>query len=461
MSLNSWVTKDGDEIGIAQAVQAWAAKVEPSAHMNPVLLKPKGDLISQVIVQGKPIGDRKVGEYYATIDAIFKPVCESLAKLARSYEIIVIEGAGGLAEINLYDRDIANLRVARSVDAPVILVGDIERGGVFASLYGTVQLLPEEDRHRIKGFIINKFRGDVGLLEAGIEELESLTGIPVLGVIPFVNVKLPSEDSVSLADKSPSLHRALYIAVIRLPHISNFTDFEPLEKYVQVRYVSLDGNLGTPDAVIIPGTKNTIDDLLEMRKSGMDRQIIAKAGLIPIIGICGGFQMLGETITDEGFEGTQNELKVIEGLRLLRAHTVFETLGKKTKQVEKHVTGHGPLLDRLQHKKVRGYEIHMGTTTSEFPIFGDDGAQDETGLVLGTYLHGLFHNDNFRAALLKYLHSRHPQVRRVTGLSPLSLTISELGKYSDEEEDEDPFDEIAGVVAQHVDVEALYLIIGL
>jgi adenosylcobyric acid synthase len=460
MSLNSWVTKDGDEIGIAQAVQAWAAKVEPSAHMNPVLLKPKGDLISQVIVQGKPIGDRKVGEYYATIDAIFKPVCESLAKLARSYEIIVIEGAGGLAEINLYDRDIANLRVARSVDAPVILVGDIERGGVFASLYGTVQLLPEEDRHRIKGFIINKFRGDVGLLEAGVEELENLTGIPVLGVIPFVNVKLPSEDSVSLADKSPSLHRALDIAVIRLPHISNFTDFEPLEKYAQVRYVSLDGNLGTPDAVIIPGTKNTIDDLLEMRKSGMDRQIIAKAGLIPIIGICGGFQMLGETITDEGFEGTQNELKVIEGLRLLRAHTVFETLGKKTKQVEKHVTGHGPLLDRLQHKKVRGYEIHMGTTTSEFPIFGDDGAQDETGLVLGTYLHGLFHNDNFRAAFLKYLHSRHPQVRRVTGLSPLSLTISELGKYYDEEE-EDPFDEIAGVVAQHVDVQALYLIIGL
>lgn len=461
MSLNSWVTKDGDEIGIAQAVQAWAAKVEPSANMNPVLLKPKGDLISQVIVQGKPIGDRKVGEYYATIDTIFKHVCESLAKLTRSYEIIVIEGAGSPAEINLYDRDIANLRVARSVDAPVILVGDIERGGVFASLYGTVQLLPEEDRHRIKGFIINKFRGDVGLLEAGIEELEKLTGIPVLGVIPFVNVKLPSEDSVSLADKSPSLHRALEIAVIRLPHISNFTDFEPLEKYAQIRYVSLGDNLGTPDAVIIPGTKNTIDDLLEMRKSGMDRQIIANAGLIPIIGICGGFQMLGDTITDEGFEGTQNQRKVIEGMQLLRAHTVFESLGKETKQVEKQVTGHGSLLDCLRHKKVRGYEIHMGTTTSESPIFGDDGAQDETGLVLGTYLHGLFHNDNFRAALLKYLHSRHPQLRSVTGLSPLSQTISELGQYSDEEEDKDPFDEIAGAVAQHVDMQALYLIIGL
>jgi adenosylcobyric acid synthase len=251
----------------------------------------------------------------------------------------------------------------------------------------------------------------------------------------------------------------LDIAIIRLPHISNFTDFEPLEKYAQVRYVSLAGNLGTPDAVIIPGTKNTIDDLLEMRKSGMDRRIIAKAGLIPIIGICGGFQMLGETITDEGFEGTQNERKVTEGLQLLRAHTVFETLGKETKQVEKHVTGHGPLLDCLRHKKVRGYEIHMGTTTSDLPIFGDDGAQDETGLVLGTYLHGLFHNDNFRAALLKYLHSKHLELCRVTSLSPLSQTIRELGQYS--EEAEDPFDEIAGVVAQHVDVQALYLIIGL
>jgi adenosylcobyric acid synthase len=277
MSLNSWVTQGGDEIGIAQAVQAWAAKIEPSADMNPILLKPKGDLISQVILHGKPLGDRRVGEYYDSVNVIFKHVCDSLEALARSYEIVIMEGAGSPAEINLYDRDIANMRVAQSVDAPVILIGDIERGGVFASLYGTVQLLPADDRRRIKGFIINKFRGDEKLLESGVTQLETLTGIPVLGIIPYVNVQLPSEDSVSLGDKLPPSYSALDIAVIRLPHISNFTDFEPLQTFSQLRYVSLDGDLGSPDTVIIPGTKNTIDDLAAMRRSGMDKQIIASA----------------------------------------------------------------------------------------------------------------------------------------------------------------------------------------
>jgi len=460
MSLNSWVTQDGDEIGIAQAVQAWAAKVEPSADMNPVLLKPKGDLISQVILHGKPLGDRKVGEYYDSVDAIFKDVCDSLETLARSHEIIVIEGAGSPAEINLYERDIANLRVARSVDAPVILIGDIERGGVFASLYGTVQLLPNDDRRRIKGFIINKFRGDEKLLEPGIKQLEKLTGIPVLGTIPYVNVRLPSEDSVSLADTLPPSHGALDIAVIKLPHISNFTDFEPLEAIAQIRYVSLDGDLGSPDALIIPGTKNTIDDLAAVRRSGMDKQILASAGTIPIIGICGGFQMLGETITDEGFEGTKNESKAIEGLRLLHVHTVFNSRRKETKQVEKYVTGNGPLLDRLRNNTIRGYEIHMGTTTSAFPIFSDDGAQDEDGLVLGTYLHGLFHNDNFRSVLYEYLHSRHSQRRQHVRHKALSLsTTSQRAPHSDY--DGDPFNELARVVQQHVDMEALYSIIGL
>ena len=460
MSLNSWVTQDGDEIGIAQAVQAWAAKIEPSAVINPVLLKPKGDLISQVILHGKPLGDRKISESYDSVDAIFKHVCDSLETLARSYEIIVIEGAGSPAEINLYERDIANLRVARSVDAPVILIGDIERGGVFASLYGTVQLLPVDDRRRIKGFIINKFRGDEKLLEPGITQLEKLTGIPVLGIIPYTSVRLPSEDSVSLEDKLPPSHDGIDIAVIRLPHISNFTDFEPLESIAQIRYVSLDGDLGSPDAVIIPGTKNTIDDLAAVRRSGMDKQIVASAGTIPIIGICGGFQMLGETIKDEGIEGTQSEGKAVEGLRLLHANTVFNSRRKETKQVEKHVTGNGPLLDRLRNKTIRGYEIHMGTTTSAFPIFSDDGAQDETGLVLGTYLHGLFHNENFSSVLLEYLHSRHSQRRLCARYKPLSLsTASKRPPHSDY--DGDPFDELACVVQQHIDMEALYSIIGL
>jgi adenosylcobyric acid synthase len=459
MSLNSWVTQDGDEIGIAQAVQAWAAKIEPSADMNPILLKPKGDSISQVILHGKPLGDRRVGEYYDSVNVIFKHVCASLEALARSYEIIIIEGAGSPAEINLYDRDIANMRVAQSVDAPVILIGDIERGGVFASLYGTVQLLSVDDRRRIKGFIINKFRGDEKLLESGITQLEKLTRIPVLGVIPYVNVRLPSEDSVSLGDKLPQSYSALEIAVIRLPHISNFTDFEPLQTLAQLRYISLDGDLGSPDALIIPGTKNTIDDLAALRRSGMDKQIIARAGIIPIIGICGGFQMLGEMIIDEGFEGTQNESKAIEGLQLLPAHTIFNASSKETKQVEKHVTGHGPLLDSLREKTVRGYEIHMGVTTSNVPIFGDDGSQDETGLVLGTYLHGLFHNDNFRSALLEYLYASRSQ--RVKGISHNTPFRTNSERKTQSEYDGDPFDEFARVVRQHVDVEALYSIIGL
>jgi adenosylcobyric acid synthase len=459
MSLNSWVTQGGDEIGIAQAVQAWAAKIEPSADMNPILLKPKGDSISQVILHGKPLGDRKVGEYYDSVNVIFKHVSDSLETLSRVYEIIIIEGAGSPAEINLYDQDIANMRVARSVNAPVILIGDIERGGVFASLYGTVQLLPVDDRHRIKGFIINKFRGDEKLLESGVKRLENLTGIPVLGVIPYVNVRLPSEDSVSLGDKLPPLYGALDIAVIRLPHISNFTDFEPLQTMAQIRYVSLDGDLGSPDAVIIPGTKNTIDDLAAMRRSGMDKQIIANAGTIPIIGICGGFQMLGETIIDEGFEGAQNERKAVEGLQLLHANTVFNSRSKETKQVEKHVTGRGPLLDSLRGKTVRGYEIHMGATRANIPIFTDDGAQDDAGLVLGTYLHGLFHNDNFRSVFLDYLHSR--ESRRGKGISHNTPLRINPERHPRPDYDRDPFDELASMVQQHIDVEALYSIIGL
>jgi adenosylcobyric acid synthase len=460
MSLNSWVTRDGDEIGIAQAVQAWAARIQPSADMNPVLLKPKGDMMSQVILHGKPLGDRKVGEYYDSTDTIFQYVCESLKALARSYEVIVMEGAGSPAEINLYKQDIANLRVARSVNAPVVLVGDIERGGVFASLYGTVQLLPETDQKRIKGFIINKFRGEKKLLETGLTQLEELTGIPVLGIIPHINVRLPSEDSVSLGDTLPAAHSVLDIAVIRLPHISNFTDFEPLEAIARVRYVSLDDDLGEPDAIIIPGTKNTIDDLGALRRSGMDKRIQATAGAILIIGICGGFQMLGETITDEGFEGTQNQRNVVEGLRLLQAKTVFSSSQKRTKQVEKRITGVGPVLDRLRDQTVRGYEIHMGTTTSSRPIFGDDGGQDATGLVLGTYLHGLFHNENFCSALLEYLYSKHNQKPRIPYRSSFRRTPRMEGQLSSDQ-DVDPFDELAGVVLEHVDMETLFSIIGL
>ncbi|MGZ4913171.1 MAG: cobyric acid synthase [Halobacteriota archaeon] len=459
MSLNSWVTREGHEIGIAQAMQAWAARIEPSVDMNPVLLKPKGEMVSQVIVHGKPIGDRKVREYYDSVDSIFACVTDSLHALEREYDIIVIEGAGSPAEINLFEMDIANLRVARYTGAPIILIGDIERGGVFASLYGTLQLLPKEDQKRVRGLIINKFRGEKTLLEPGIEQLEKLTGIPVLGIVPYVPIRLPSEDSVSLADKSPAEDTGVDIVVIKLPHISNFTDFEPLERVASVRYVGLDDQIDEPDALIIPGTKNTIDDLRALRLSGMEKQILACAGRIPILGICGGFQILGKTITDEGIESTEGSNRAMAGLQLLPVSTAFCCHNKETRQVRKLVTGTGPILGNIRNEMVSGYEIHMGSTPSPLPIFEDDGAQDSTGLVLGTYLHGLFLNDNFLNAFLGYLAERK---RR----SPLD-TRSKLKErtkereYSSSELGSDPFDDVAAVLEHNLDMPALYEIIGL
>ena len=407
MSLNSWITRDGAEIGISQAVQARAAGVEPIAEMNPILLKPKGDRASQVIILGRIHADKSAGDYYETIHSVMDVVEESYDRLSQDYEFIIIEGAGGAAEINLYDRDIVNIGVARRFKPPIILVGDIERGGVFASLYGTIQLLPEDIKTLIKGIIINKFRGDPALLTPGIEELEKLTGIPILGVLPYTKLGIPSEDSVSIGDKEPA-DRSVTIAVIRLAHISNFTDFEPLEEHASVRYFEPDQPLGSVDAVIIPGTKNTIDDLMELKEYGMDREIkrCAEAG-IPIIGICGGYQMLTSTITDRAIESTAETHTVLQGLGLLNAETRFEEYHKYTEQVTKIVTADGPILGRVKGCKVRGYEIHMGTTShNEEPAFGDDGCTDKRGLVIGTYLHGLFENREITNALLGFLHER-------------------------------------------------------
>jgi len=407
MSLNSWITRDGSEIGISQAVQARAAGVAPVAEMNPILLKPKGDRTSQVIILGRIHADKRAGDYYGTVHSLMEVVEESYNRLSQDYEFIIIEGAGGAAEINLYDRDIVNIGVARRFKPPIILVGDIERGGVFASLYGTIQLLPEDIRPLIKGIIINKFRGDPALLTPGIEELERLTGIPVLGVLPYTRLEIPSEDSVSIEDKRPRKHEVT-IGVIRLAHISNFTDFEPLEEHVSLRYIEPDQPLDNVDAIIIPGTKNTIDDLLELKRYGMDQEIKRRAREgIPIIGICGGYQILTKTIRDSAIEGTRKTHTTIKGLGLLDAETRFERYHKHTEQVTKTVTAGGPILGSLKGHKVHGYEIHMGTTShNEEPAFGDDGCTDETGLVIGTYLHGLFENMEITNALLKYLHER-------------------------------------------------------
>lgn len=436
MSLNSWVTNDGSEIGIAQAIQAKAAGIEPSADMNPVLLKPKGSHISQVIILGKPYADKEAGEYYDSIEGIMSIVGEAYRRLARAYEVIIIEGAGGAAEINLYNRDIVNIGMARLVKPPVILVGDIERGGVFASIYGTLQLLPPDVRPLVRGIIINKFRGDMKLLEPGLKQLEELTGLPVLGVIPYTDMRVPSEDSVSIKDKTQNGH-PVRIAVIRLPHISNFTDFEPLEHYADVRYVEPDDELDEPDAIILPGTKNTIDDLKELRSKGMDKKIITEAGKgTPVFGICGGYQMLGEEITDSGIEGTGGAC-LIKGLGLLNVTTRFGRYEKQTKQVEKFVTGDGEILGAIKGEKVTGYEIHMGNTEGGEAAFGDDGSVSENGLVIGTYLHGLFENENIRNSFMGYLYKRR------------GLTYNG-GNHSD------GIEELAGFVEANLDMDSIH-----
>ncbi len=435
MSLNSWVTADGKEIGIAQAIQARAAGLSPSADMNPVLLKPKDDHISQVIILGRPHADKKAGDYYESIGGIMSIVEEAYGRLAAGHDVIIAEGAGGAAEINLYHRDIVNIGFARRVRPHVVLVGDIERGGVFASIYGTLQLLPPDIRSLVFGTIINKFRGDIKLLEPGVKQLEELTGVPVLGVIPYTDMKIPSEDSVSIKDKPKSTH-PVRIAVIRLPHISNFTDFELLEQYADIRYVEPGEELESPDAIILPGTKNTIDDLADLKSRGMDRRIIREVekGTL-LIGICGGYQMLGNDIFDSGIEG--GGMVSVKGLGLLDVSTRFDEYRKQTSQVEKTITGKGKILGPLNGEKVSGYEIHMGKTCGGNHAFGDDGCESESGLVFGTYLHGLVENENIRESFLGYLYERKGfQFRN--------------GKKRDS------IEELAGFIEEHVNMDIIY-----
>jgi adenosylcobyric acid synthase len=401
MSLNSFVTRDGAEIGIAQAVQAFAAGVEPGAEMNPVLLKPKGEGISQVVLHGKPWRDLPIREYYRETEFLLGEVLSAYRGLEAKYGNIVVEGAGGAAEMNLYDRDIANILLARALRLPILLIGDIERGGIFAQVYGTIRLLPEDIRPLVKGIIVNKFRGDPSLFTPGVRILEEIAGVPVLGVIPYADIPLPSEDSLSLGDKRVS-EGPVRIAVIRLPHISNFTDFEPLERLVPVDYVDPGRSLSAYDCIIIPGTKNTVEDLAVLQGSGAAAEIRrARERGVPVIGICGGFQMLGKEIHDRGIEGGHG---VYPGLGLLAVVTRFDRYGKTTKQVRVRARPVGPILSGMG--EVTGYEIHMGETDrgEAGEAFTGDGAVSPDGLVFGTYLHGLFQNKGAVSALLSYLY---------------------------------------------------------
>ncbi|MCD6334318.1 MAG: cobyric acid synthase [Candidatus Latescibacteria bacterium] len=453
MALNSYVTLDGGEMGRAQVVQAQACRLEPDVTMNPILLKPTTDVGAQVIVMGRPVGNMSVEAYFRFKEEGAIPiVTEAYKRLAEEYDLIVIEGAGSPAEINLRDGDIVNMRMAEIADAPVILVGDIDRGGVFASLAGTMLLLEQHERRRIKAFLINKFRGRKALLDSGLEMIEARVHRPFLGVIPyFTDIRIPDEDSVAMKGRPSDVAFSadtVNIEVLILPHISNFTDFDPFEGEpdVRLRYLGPSDAISNPDVLFVPGSKNTIGDLNALQSRGIARKVIelAKRGAT-VVGICGGYQMLGNRIVDP--RGSESPLGAVEGLGLLDVETIFEP-GKTTLQVAATEIASG--------LNVSGYEIHMGetkrlgTTVPMFRIHSrggiEDGAQNAQGSIWGTYLHGLFDDDRFRRAFIDRLRIRK-------GLKPLGSVQFRFDQDAE-------FDKLADRVRAHVDMERLYRIVG-
>ena len=464
MALNSYVTSDGGEMGRAQVVQAEAAGLAPNVIMNPVLLKPTGNATSQVIVMGKPVGNLSAKEYHERYNMTALSVVETaLNKLRSDYDVVVIEGAGSPAEVNLQATEIVNMRIARMADCPVLLVADIDKGGALASVVGTLELLDPDDRDRVKGVIINKFRGDVRLFQPAVDFLEKKTGIPVLGVVPwFQGFRVQEEDTIpeeTLKAGREAVENKLDVVVINLPHISNFTDFDPLEDEpdVQVRYVTKGVKLGNPDMIIIPGSKNTIHDLVYLEKSGLAAAILEQENRgIPIIGICGGFQMLGSELHDPCH--TESDIDSIKGLGLLNMITTFDP-DKITTQVQGEVIGSGPLLSGVKGERVTGYEIHMGRSelgdgvvpafrifersTKEVDIL--DGAVREDGRVLGTYIHGIFDNDVFRRHVLNL-------IREDKGWGILVASDAVTVR----EQREKDFNKLADVVRANLDIEKIY-----
>ena len=464
MALNSFVTRDGGEMGRSQVVQAAAAGVEPSVDMNPILLKPEADTRSQVVVLGRPRTTLDPGAYYRRTPELLKVAREALGRLRDQYEVVVIEGAGSPAEINLKDREIVNMRIAKLARAPVLLVGDIDKGGVFASLVGTLALLDEKERDIIKGFIINKFRGEVALLQPGLDHLEKIAHRPVLGVVPYFHgIALPEEDSISnLGGGGGAPGGGIEIAVVHVAHISNSTDFEPLqhEEDVRLRYIHEPAEMGEPDLIILPGSKSTVSDLALLKENGLAGEIVerARAGT-PVVGICGGFQMLGRRIHDPLHVESREDS--VAGLGLLGVETNFEA-EKATSQVRARVEGDKGLLAGAGGLEVTCYEIHMGRTTgggaphpfrvvrglggpageADYP----DGAQDPEGNIIGSYLHGLFDDLGFRSAFLANL-------RRRKGLPALTRRSLQTG--------EEAFDKLAEVVRGSLNMEMVYRICGL
>ncbi len=431
MALNSYITKEGLEMGRAQAVQAQAACIEPSVLMNPILLKPCSDTGSQVIVNGEVTGTMNAAEYYAYRPRLRGVIRQAFHALCETYDLIVIEGAGSPAEINLNQDDLVNMGIAEMFDAPVLLVADIDRGGVFAQIYGTVMLLPEHQRRRIRGIIVNKFRGDVEILRPGLKMIEDRTGIPVIGVVPWLPLDIDDEDSV--VRKGNASRKPIEIAVIQFPRISNATDFNPLTRLpaVHVNYVRTAGEFSDPDMVILPGTKSTMADLEWMRQNGLEALVkkAADAGK-PILGICGGYQMLGERISDP--EKTERGGQTA-GLGLLPVETVFEP--QKTRcRSQGVIRPPSGVFHGFSGVPFSGYQIHMGRTrrredTAPFCTLADGtGEGAVSGNVAGTYIHGLF-DGNAAQALQELLLSRRGLSRE--DLSPVTDTETFLQSQYD------------------------------
>ena len=449
MALNSFVTRDGLEMGRAQVVQAQAAGVEPDVRMNPILLKPSSDTGSQVIVGGEVRGQMSAAAYFKMKRQLIPEILAAFDSLSEEADIVVIEGAGSPAEINLKADDIVNMGLAKLVDAPVLLAGDIDRGGVFAQLYGTVALLEPEERARIAGLVINKFRGDVDILRPGLAMLEEKTGLPVLGVVPYLHVEIEDEDSLSERLNARDVVKPLDVAVIRLPHISNFTDFIPLEQHelLGVRYVQRARELGAPDLVILPGTKNTMEDLLWLRQSGLEAAVCRLAqAQTPVLGVCGGYQMLGQTLDDPA--GTESGKPLsLAGLGLLPTRTTFDAQKRRT-QVRAVALG-APFAGA----RMTGYEIHNGRTTVNGEPFCRlaDGTPEGCVCknVFGTYLHGLFDSGELTQALVKLLCARK-------GISPKETRPASMAEYRQAQ-----FDLLADGVRRALDMGAVYRAMGI
>lgn len=458
MALNSFITEEGLEMGRAQVMQAEAAGIKPSVLMNPILLKPTNDVGSQVIVNGEVLGNMNARDYFKYKHKLIPDIMKAYNQLSAENDIIVIEGAGSPAEINLKQEDIVNMGMAKMAKAPVLLVGDIDRGGVFAQLIGTVMLLEEDEKAMVKGLIINKFRGDKTILDPGVEMLEEKSGIPVVGVAPYLNIEVEDEDSLTERFDGSQEVGVIDIAVIRVPRISNFTDFNPFESMpgVSLRYVKRVNELKDPDMIILPGTKNTMEDLQWLRESGMEAAILKQASRGKVIfGVCGGYQMLGETLADpDGVEAGGS----MKGMGLLPMDTVFEHEKTRTRVSGSFEKIEGDL-EELSGAVLEGYEIHMGVSRLKdgaLPLtdIRDHAATHEGKMdgaysknVYGTYVHGVFDKEEVAKAVVQAL-------GRKKGIDTGEITGVDFREFK-----ETQYDILAAALREHLDMKRIYEIL--